>query len=558
MEQQNYVTLSAHPKLWSRTFCYYICLIFTLFSSVIADEQVLSIASSGAFDHVDIYDTHAKNAAIPYGLIHANLLYWDPQNNTFSPYIAQKFKLLSDSKICITLNQKARFNDGSPITVDDVIDSFNTANKSPKIYFKNVCAPILRLVKKNDHALVIICKQGHQHNALHSLCKISILKKGSKNNASSLFSGPYTPTLLPSKQTIQLHKVKDWWGHDLLPMKHKFKIRHIKFVYFKNTHTRRAALLRKECNFMQENSSKYWMSHFTNEFLNAHGLKKVEMLVPTSSLTLGFGFNLRRKKFQDIRVREALSMIFDFDTINRLFFHDLYFKSTSYFNGSAFSASGTPSPQETKILRNSGHPDNWIGFNREISDYSKLSKRQRITKALELLKSAGWVQKNNVLEKDGVPFEINMITFKKVYLRLLGVFRDDLEKIGIKLRIQLVDSSLYHDYMDQRNFDMVEVFIQHPPHLGIEQAHHWLQENNLLGLDIPSLDTLITRLDSAKSDQERDLLSTAIDRTLIWSFAMIPAWQTKYNRIICAKDLCFPKNMDYFSLFDVCASVLTK
>ncbi len=287
---------------------------------------------------------------------------------------------------------------------------------------------------------------------------------------------------------------------------------------------------------MFEPSAKNWVDYFTTETLSKNHLKKLTIKVPPSSLTLGFGFNLRRMLFKDIRVRQALTDIFDFSTINRLFFHGLYYQSRSFFNDAPFHQKIIQTPHNSKHLN------------------KQVARRTRFAKAVHLLNLAGWKQKNGVLEKNNHPFVFDFITHRKEYERLLSIWQSDLRKIGIKMRIVVVDSTLYHERIHNGQFDMTDIFIQHPEQLGFEQMKHWADHNNILGLNDQHIMKLITKLAGTDQEKTRNKLSQELDKALLKAYVMIPGWHTAYNRIVCSDKIKFPPKMDGYTLFDVCAA----
>jgi peptide/nickel transport system substrate-binding protein len=268
----------------------------------------------------------------------------------------------------------------------------------------------------------------------------------------------------------------------------------------------------------------------------------------------GFVFNTRKPLFSDVRVREALSYLFDFDWVNRNLFFGQLTRSNSYFAGSDLASTGKPSDERERtllapfpgavredILEGRWEPPQGDGSGRD---------RDMARRALELLSEAGWILENDVLRKKGggEPFAFEMLVNSRYQERLALNFSQSLSRIGIRARVRLVDDVQYWRRLARFDFDMVQWLWPGTPSPGNEQRNRWGSaaaqrggSHNHAGVTSPAVDRLIDALLEARSREDFVSAVRALDRALLSGFYVVPLFYLKDQWLAYANDLKRPE-----------------
>lgn len=274
----------------------------------------------------------------------------------------------------------------------------------------------------------------------------------------------------------------------------------------------------------------------------------------------GFGFNTRRPLFQDARVRDALTYLFDFEWANKNLFFGAYTRSNSYFSNSELAATGEPSPEELKILApwKGQIPDEVFGkaYAPPVTDGSG-NIRDNIRTALKLLGEAGWSLKDGKLinDKTGAPFAFEFLLVQPDFERVVLPFAQNLARIGIKMNVRTVDLAQYENRMKQFDFDMAVVGIGESLSPGNEQREFWSVASadepgsqNLMGVKSKAVDALVDLIINAPDRESLVTRTRALDRVLSWSHLVIPNWYLSYFRVASWDKFGRPKNSPPYAL----------
>jgi microcin C transport system substrate-binding protein len=265
----------------------------------------------------------------------------------------------------------------------------------------------------------------------------------------------------------------------------------------------------------------------------------------------GFIFNLRRPLFQDVRVREALGLLFDFEWTNRQLFYGAYTRTHSYFENSELAASGLPSPAELKLLEpwREQLPSQLFeaAYQPPQSDGSGVIREQR-RRAFELLQAAGWrLENDRMVDMSGKPVTIEFLLAQVEFERVLLPFKRNLASLGIELQIRRADVSQYINRLRSRDFDLIVGGFSQSSSPGNEQREYWHSSSadnpgsrNLIGLKSPIIDALVDGLINADSRQSLITHTRALDRVLLWGHYVIPNWHIKTWRVARWNHLAHP------------------
>lgn len=466
---------------------------------------------------------------------------------TMYGYIAQTVEMPEDrSWIVFNLNPKARWQDGKPITAEDVVWSFETLKEKGAPFYRSYYADVAkteilgeRKVKftfgaKNPELPLIL-------GELTVLPKHYWTEKGRDFGATSLEpppgSGPYKIGKLDPGHSIEYVKDKDWWAADLPVMRGRYNFDRITYDYYKDRTVALEAFLAGEYDFRQEFTAKLWATGYTGPGMDSGRIVKKDIPNGLPQGMQGFVYNIRRPIFQDREVRRALDHAFDFEWSNKQFAYGAYTRTRSYFDNSNMAAISLPEGAELAFL------EPWRGkipdevftqdYNPAKTDGSG-NNRAGLKKAMEILDAAGWkLGPDGVREKNGVKLEFEFLTSgaNADFDRWLTPFFANLKRLGVKADFRVVDASQYVNRMLDHNFDMIVHSFGQSLSPGNEQREYWKSDRvdvqgsrNMIGLKDPAVDDLVEKIIAAKDQAELEAACRALDRVLQWGYYVIPNW----------------------------------
>lgn len=472
-------------------------------------------------------------------------------------YLAEDVEVDENYKwVKFRIRQDATFDDGSPITAEDVAFSFEmicTHNPMQKQYY--------RYVKKveviDKYTVIFICPDNKSNEIAHILGQISILPKaffknrdfGSTLSLPIPSSGPYSISSFSMKDHITFARKENWWGASVPSQKGKYNIKTLKVKVFSDPTVLTQALQAGHVDFVFENRIKAWGSSYNGPSFDSGEVKKTEFQHKDCGLTSGFFFNTRREIFKDRRVREAICIMVNGPWLNTNLFEGRYKRNNSYFTNSVLAHQGLPEGLEKEILekyRKQLPKSIWVTKPAEEDTYNQ---REAKKKAIELFEEAGWSIENGVLTKNNKPFTFEIISDKRSFERFALHLKSTLKSIGIAVNVRLLDASVYQEKVDQLDFDMTPHFINQSLWPGNEQMSYWGSTSameqgtkNYAGIQNPVVDDLCEKLTTAQSYTELCIYTQALDRVLMSEHYMIPWWY--FNRVLIGHKSCitFPQS----------------
>jgi len=454
------------------------------------------------------------------------------------------------------LRPAARFHDGAPITPEDVIFSLTALKKaSPRyaLYYKNVVSA----EKTGDREVTFVFDVKGNRELPQIVGSLPIVSRrywegkgtdGEQRDLSRttmevpLGSGPYRVKDMEGGRTISYQRVKDWWAKDLPVMRGKWNYDEIRFIYYRDRVPAFEEFKAGKTDFWVESSAKGWATGYDFDAVKRGFVKKE--LVKTDRLKpmQGFAFNLRRKQFQDPRVRQAFNLAFDYEFANRNMFFGQYERLGSYFESSELKATGLPTGAELKILeevRDSVPPEVFTTEYKNPVNQSAEDFRRHMSMAHKLLMEAGWTYVNGVLTNAaGEPFRAEFLLVQPDFERLVQLYKQALEKLGMQISIRTVDSAQYTRRTDTFDFDIVVASFPQSLSPGNEQREFWGSvaavkdgSRNIMGIKDPAIDKLIDRIIFAADREELVAATRALDRVLLWNHFLVPQFYSPYERI---------------------------
>jgi len=523
----------------------------------------VKIAAIGSFDNLNSF-TIKGNAAEGLGLLHDTLL-TGSMNEASASYglIAEAVKHPKDfSSVSFKLRPQARFSDASPITTEDVAFSF-TALKKAHPFYRAYYGDVVGYDIASPHEITFRFGQTGNRELPMILGQLPILKKAYWNaNQRSLanttleippVSGAYEIAKLDAGRAITYARRDDYWGQKLNVNLGKHNIDRVTYIYFGDDTVAFEALKAGEVDYRREFSSRIWATGYdTPAIRSGQQIKEIVALENPAGMQ-GFVFNLRRERFNDIHVREALNWAYDFEWTKKNLFYGQYARTGSFFQGSELAAKGAPSKAELKLLSpwREQLPAKTFGplFQNSISDGSG-NIRKSLRKARALLEKAGWNIENGKLMKNGEPFTIEFLLVQPAFERIVAPYIKNLAKLGIEAKIRSIDPTQYQNRVTQYDYDAVVMSFGQSLSPGNEQRDYWSSGaasqpggRNYIGIENPVVDALVENLIFAKSRDALITASRALDRVLISNHYVMPQWYSPHERLSYWKGLKRPDPM---------------
>ncbi len=476
--------------------------------------------------------------------------------STVYPLIAKAFELPQDkSFVGFIIDEKAKFSDGSPVTADDVIFSFNALIEKGSPLYKVYYADVDKAVKINDRHVRFIFKKGTQNRELPLiLSQIKIFSKkdweGKDFSKPSLMpplgSGPYIIERFEPGKYIVLKRNPDYWAKDFPVNKGFYNFDEIRLDYYQDTTVTLQALFSGNVDLREEYISKIWVTGYNNDIVKSGKIIKEEMPHNQPAILQNFAFNLRKDKFKDKKVREAIGLAFNFDWANDKLFYNQYQRIYSYFTNTGMEAVGLPQGKELQILNKYKDILDKSVFEKAPSlpshkDY--METRQNLRQAVSLLKEAGYDFKDgtmtNVQTGEALEFEVLSNSANgSAFTRVMLPFIDNLKKIGIKATFRNIEVSVFKNRLDNFDFDMAIISYGVSPMPGNEQFEIWGSNaadirgsNNIIGVKNPIVDELIKGIVQSEHKDDYTAYVRALDRVMLNEHYLIPQWYSPYKRV---------------------------
>ena len=474
--------------------------------------------------------------------------------------IAEKIEKAPDNSwVRFYLRPEAKFNDGHPIRAEDVVFTFDTLMKNGSPLFKGYYSDVESAIAENPLQVKFTFKHNKNRELPLILGQLPVLPKhwwqtrdfGKGNLEIPVGSGPYTITEIKPGRSIRYERNKNYWGKDLPINKGLYNFDAITVDYFRDNSVAFEALKAGQFDYWFEISAKNWAGAYNIPAVNDGRLIKEEIRNANPTGMQGFVFNLRRPMFQDVRVREALSLLFDFEWTNKQLFNGAYNRTSSYFDNSEMAAKAAPTEEELAILEplRGQIPDAVFTdiFKPSTTDGSGMIREQQ-RRAYKLLQEAGWrVVDDKMVDAQGKPVTIEFLLAQTEFERILLPFKRNLSELGIDLQIRRVDVSQYLNRLRSRDFDMIVGSFPQSNSPGSEQREYWESQSadkpgsrNFMGLKDPAIDQLTEGLINAESRQSLINHARALDRVLQWGFYVIPNWHIKTWRVAYSNNIAHP------------------
>ena len=512
----------------------------------------LTLSAVGSFDNLNPYILRGSAAA---GLsLTFESLTTGSLDEPFAEYglLAETVEIPEDrSWVAFTLRPEARWHDGQPVTVDDVIWTLDTLKTQGHPFYRAYYANIVRAEQEGERRVKMIF-DGTMNRELPLIAgQMPILPKHhfaerefDRTTLQPLLgSGPYKVGRVDAGRSIAYERVKDYWGADLPVNRGRNNFDELRYEYFRDANVALEAFKAGEYDFRLENSSRLWATAYIGPAFTAGLIVREEIPHERGTGMQGFVFNTRRDMFKDPRTRQALAYAFDFEWTNENLFYGQYERTESYFSNTELAAEGLPGEAELALLepfRDQLPEQVFTEVYTPPSSAGPDGLRGNLRTALEMLQEAGWEVRDGrmVNRETGQPFSFEILLISPEFERIAGPFVQNLKRLGIEARVRTVDTAQYQNRVDQFDFDMITNVWGQSQSPGNEQRDFWSSaaadipgSRNLAGIKDPVVDHLIDKIITAPTREDLIAATRALDRVLLWGHYVVPHWHIRDERI---------------------------
>ena len=481
-------------------------------------------------------------------------------NEPFTLYGLLARSVETDAKrsyVTFTLDPAARFSDGKPVTAEDVVFTWrllrDKGRPNHRLYYSKVTkaeivgerAVRFDLAGSDDRELPLI------------LGLMAVLPKHAINPDTFeetsftplIGSGPYVVADVKPGQSLTLKRNPDYWGRNLPVNRGLWNFDEIRFDYYRDANTHFEAFKKGLYDVRVETDSARWASGYDFPALREGRVVKTTFSTALPKPSFFFVLNTRRPAFADARVREAISLLYDFTWTNKNLFFGLYIPVTSYFEGSELSSRGRPADARERallapfpgavrldVLDGSWSPPATDGSGRD---------RETLRRALDLFKLAGYELRGaDLIDRTGKPLTFEIMVTGRDDERLALLFREAVKRAGIAVSVRSVDAVQYDRRRVTYDFDMILFRWDQSLSPGNEQSFYFGSAaadadgtRNYMGVKSPAVDAMIAAMLKAEKRDDFVFAIRALDRVLLSGFYTVPVfavpgqWVTHWTTI---------------------------
>jgi len=495
---------------------------------------ILKQSATGSFDTLNPFNIKGRPAQ-GLNLTTDKLMarVWDEPFALY-PLIAESIDVPADrSSITFHLNPKAKFHDGTPITTDDVLFTYETLKENGRPNQRRIYKMATPIVS-DKHTIQFKLGDGHDRETVMIFGLMPVLSHAYWSDKefdqttleAPLGSGPYKIKTAEAGKHIIYERVKNYWAQDTLTNKGHHNFDTITYEYYRDDSVALESFKKGDLSLRREWDAGNWHSNYKN--LDA---VKEEINHGRAEKVRGFIFNTRRAPFDDIKVRTALNEFFDFEWMNKNLFYGAYKQVNSFY------------------------PNTYLS--REVNAQAPASPRQKLRKGNRLLNEAGWIIKDGkrVHKETGEAMTFDILldnpSDEKIALALTRSFK----KMGIVANVRVLDSAAYRARLNDYDFDMILHYWHSTLSPGTEQYLYWSCEAaetpaqwNYAGICDANIDALAKAIPTAKTREELVRNTQKLDQTLWDAQLMIPLYYNPTDYVAYWEPLKRPENTPLYGI----------
>jgi microcin C transport system substrate-binding protein len=533
--------------------------------------------TQGGFDSMNPFSLKGRAGAMSSTMLESLLAGTSDEIGASYCLICETMEYPQDrSSVIFNLRKDVTFSDGTPLTADDVIFSFETFLSKGLTDFRTVLSEQVESARALDpYRVEFTFTQGKPTRDLPAdMGGLPIFSKAhyqsngldleESNMTPLLGSGPYVPDRVIVGQTLSYKRNPNYWGvvHPLMKGTNNFD--EIRIEYFSDGNAAFEAFKAGTYTFRNENSSKSWATSYDFPALEAGHVVKAELPSGDKASGQAFLFNLRREKFQDLRVREAIALMFNFEWSNETLFYGLYARINSVWENTWQAAEGTPRSAELSHLQplvDAGLLQPTIltntAINGDVSGAKQLD-RGNLRKASALLDAAGWAVGSDGMRANAVgeKLRVEFLNDSPAFDRVILPYVENLKALGIDAMMTKVDDAQYTDRTrpPSYDFDIISSRARSGYFSGSELKQFYGSQTadvsafNVMGLKSAAVDRLIDDVMAATSKQALTDATMALDRVLRAERFWVPQWYKNKHTVAYYDQYEHPQTLPPYAL----------
>ena len=506
-----------------------------------------------AFDTLNPF-TLKGNPAAGLGLIYDSLMV-SSADEPYAMYglIAHSIEVPDNRSYAIFhLDPRARFQDGSDITAEDVVFSYEVLVEKGSPVYRQYFSQIEGAEVIDELTVKFTFKPGNNRETPMTVAGISIMPKKfweGKDFAKTTFeipvgSGAYKVASIEAGRRITYERVKDYWAADLPVNRGQNNFNTIRYDTYLDMEVQRQAFLAGEYMIRSEHSSRDWNTAYNTPAVQRGDIQKEFMPDHLPTGMQAYVLNARNPLFADKRVRRALQYGLDFQWLNRAMFYGAYHRTDSFFANSELAATGIPTGAELALLEpyRDQLPERLFTEPYKLPNFDAPNgRREALRESMTLLNEAGWEVRDKVLvnKETGQPFRFELIIRQPGLEKIALVVKSRLKQLGVEMDIRLIDTGQWVNRIQAFDFEVTTHWWTQSLTPGNEQRVFWSSEaadqpgsRNFAGIKDPVVDAMIENVASADSWEELVAATRALDRVLLWGTYVIPQWYLGGDRMV--------------------------
>lgn len=524
---------------------------------------VLHQAVIGHFDTLNNHIIQGR-AAMGLALTQDSLMarVWD-EAFTLYGLVAETIQIPPDrSFIIFNLHPKARFHDGRPMTSDDVIFSYESYRKYGHPVRRRVYGMVDKVTKIDEDSIRFDFGDGYDAETALILALMPVLPKhywtteGRDISKTTLTpppgSGPYKIVGVNPGRSITYKKVTDYWARDLSINAGHYNFDTVIHSYYRDDDIAFEAFKSGAYNLRRESDIGKWTTGYNIPAVQDGRIVARAIPHERPERVRSLVFNTRRALFADPRIRQALSLMFDFDWLNKNLFYGAFKRIDSFFPNSELAARDLPEGMELEALTK--YKDSLPSelFTNTYTPDDGGDRRSNMRKALKLLDEAGWhvIDQKLVRKEDGAIFRFEVLLQTQEEKKIALAFAQSLERLGITVNLRQVESAQYQGRLDSFDYDMVFFTWFNSLSPGNEQVNYWGSaaadmngSRNYPGVKNPAIDALAKSIAQAPDRKALIAQTRALDRALLWGYYTIPLYYLGKDLVAYDADLSSSPNV---------------
>jgi microcin C transport system substrate-binding protein len=553
----------------------------------------VKLAETGSFDNLNPFILKGVKAPGIGELFQSLMVPSMDEPQSLYGLVAETVDVSADnSKVDFTLRKEARWHDGTAITPDDVVFTFNTLKEKGDPSYKILFAPVSKCEKIGERGVRFTFSDTKNRELPTIVAQMPLISKAyyatrefdKTTLEAPLGSGAYMVESVEQGRNIIYKRVENHWAKDLAVSRGLYNFGSIRYDMYRDENVTLEALKAGEYDFRREYIARNWATAYNAPAVKDGRIIKREIPDFTPQGMQAFIFNARKEKLSDVRVRQAIDLSMDYEWLNKTIFYGAYVRNASFFENTDFQTNGIPGGKELELLkpfschsREGGNPsdlkmdprvkpedDNGClppalftqPYTNATTDGSG-NNRDNLLRAQKLLEYAGYVIKDGKrVDKKGEQLSVEFLLRQPTMERVIGPMRKNLERLGIASAIRIVDDSQYQKRVDEHDFDIVSVWVNRGVfYPGNEQTALWHSSqaavkgsSNLGGTKNKAIDAMLDALTKAKNKEDLVAAGRALDRILLWQHVVIPNWHSSVFRVAYWNKLGMPEITPKYNL----------